>query len=428
MEQTIYRRKSPASLRERVEARRTRKGLGSLFTRANIKKAMKNLNVWLNPTSNRKRRLRPLSVVRRDSLLGLLGLERRSSPVVGGGIPRDVYSWLRSAPVQAARQPWWRSGWEKFQSLDAEVLLPRVMAAFLVLMLAWGFVLHGMIAGTGQAKASLEEPTPAPTAQPVAVKPPAGKTSILVLGSDRRPSDPTFRTDVIVLVTIDSEKGEVSTLSFPRDIVAKVPGYGDDRLNVVMQNGGVELMQDTLSASYGARPPQYYFMTNFDGFVDLINSVGGVEVNAAQPLTDACDLYWSHAGTCEIQPGVHSMDGATALWYIRSRHTSSDFDRLRRAQEVLNGIFARFMTMDALARMPELYAQYHENVETNMDLGTMLALMPTAAKVAQDTDRVHRYAIPEEITADWIMPNGARVVLPNYDAVKEIVKEAGAGE
>ncbi len=122
------------------------------------------------------------------------------------------------------------------------------------------------------------------------------------------------------------------------------------------------------------------------------------------------------------------MDGATALAYIRSRHTSSDFDRLRREQEVLYAIFSRFMSMDALNRLPELYAQYHQNVETNMDVTRVLSLLPAAFQVAQDPSRMHRYAISPNEASDWWMANGARVLLPDYDAVRRIVQEAGAGE
>jgi LCP family protein required for cell wall assembly len=294
-----------------------------------------------------------------------------------------------------------------------------MFALALVSVVVLAFFLHGWKGRNGEAR----RVKAAPVVQAAPIQPPAHKTTILVLGSDKRAQDSSFRTDVVVLVTVDPGKGEVSTVSFPRDLVAKVPGYGDDRINVVMQYGGFELMQDTFENSYGARP-QYYFMTNFDGFKDLINSIGGVEVEASQPLSDACDLYWSKAGTCEVLPGKHLMDGDTALWYIRSRHSSNDFDRLRRAQEVLNAIFARFMSMNALARAPELYAQYSANVETNMNIVQMLSLLPVAAQVAQDPSRLHRYAISPAEAADWIMFNGARVLLPDYQAVKNIVREA----
>ena len=300
--------------------------------------------------------------------------------------------------------------------------LPRVLAVLVVGVVGVVFLLYGCNPGKARAAAPVEA-TATPTAAPPAE--PGEKTTILLLGSDQRPEDPTYRTDVIILLTIDPARNTVSALSFPRDLVAKIPGYGDDRINVVMQYGGFELMQETLYQSYGARP-QYYFMTNFAGFAGLINSIGGIDVYAAEPLTDACDLYWSRGGVCEIEKGKHAMDGDAALWYARSRHSSSDFDRTRRAQEVMLGIFNRMLNMDVLVRVPELYAQYSQDVETNMPLEKMLPLIPVAAQIAQHPSRLERYTIPEEITANWFMFTGAQVLLPDYEAVKKIVIEAGA--
>ncbi len=339
-----------------------------------------------------------------ESRLGSFALHRGST---GGGLLGDL----------GFR---WPSGENLLDDPIIRRLLPRLFLG-LVCCIFVLFVWRGCGTFKGRAAAAPSLATATPTTAPTPK--PGGKTSILILGSDKRQTDESFRTDVVLLLTIDPAKNSVSALSFPRDLVAKIPGYGDDRLNVVMQYGGFSLMQDTLEQSYGARP-QYYFMTNFSGFTGLINSVGGIEIYASQPLADSCDLYWGKGGICEIEKGKQTMDGDTALWYIRSRHSSSDFDRLRRAQEVMIGIFNRFMNMDALVRLPELYEQYRGDIETNMPIDKVLPLLPVAMQVASHPSQVHRYTIPEEVTADWFMWNGARVLLPDYEKVKEIVKEA----
>lgn len=272
-------------------------------------------------------------------------------------------------------------------------------------------------------------PTDAPNATMAEVKllsqvnQPQKPVTIMVLGSDKRPEDNSFRTDVFMLLTVDASKGEVSALSFPRDLIAKIPGYGEDRVNVIMQYGGFKLVQDTLEQNFGVRP-DYYFMTNFDGFVGMINGIGGIDVQIGQPFEDACDLYWSRAGVCTVKPGKLSMDGAAALWYIRSRHTSSDFDRLRRAQEVMAAVFDKFMNKHAILRLPEMYQKYAGDVQTNMNVQQILSLAPTAALVIRDTRRIHRYAIPPEDATNYWTATGAEVLLPNYEAIREIVKQA----
>lgn len=248
-------------------------------------------------------------------------------------------------------------------------------------------------------------------------------TRILIFGSDQREDDPGFRTDVVVLVTIDTHLGKVSMVSFPRDLAVKMPGYGEQRVNVGMGYGGFELMQNTFEQDFGVRPA-YYFMTNFENFTGVINSIGGVEVNVAQPLTNSCDLVINRDGQCTFKPGKHVMDGATALWYIRSRHSSSDFDRLRRAQEVLTATLSRLKDMNAFFRLPELYTQYKGDIETNMSLPQMAGLMPVAIRVMKDPGRINRYTISPNEATDWWTAEGAEVLLPNYEAIRKIIQQA----
>lgn len=311
--------------------------------------------------------------------------------------------------------------------------IPGKLVEFLVVLAAAALIglvivpwaLDGAHRGGPSVQAAAPEPTPqALLPQSSSLEKPV---SIMLLGSDQRENDPSFRTDVMMLVNVSPKQDRVSVLSFPRDLVGKVPGYGDARINVVMAQGGFPLLQDTFDQSYGARP-DYYVMINFDAFVKIINAMGGIEVEAAEYLSDTCDLPQSVAGICTIEPGTHPMDGAMALWYVRSRKSSSDFDRLRRAQEVAQAIFKRFMDAGAALRLAEFYMDYGHMLETNLDLPTMLQLLPVGVQVFREPDRVERFAITHDITADWIMPDGAHVQLPDYEAVRRIVREASFEE
>jgi anionic cell wall polymer biosynthesis LytR-Cps2A-Psr (LCP) family protein len=73
-------------------------------------------------------------------------------------------------------------------------------------------------------------------------------------------------------------------------------------------------------------------MVNYNGFKDVVNSLDGIDVEVTQELQDSCKL--DPSGWCIMKPGMTHMDGGTALWYSRSRLTTSDFDRNRRAQDV----------------------------------------------------------------------------------------------
>lgn len=454
MDRVISQPHTARSLRERVESRRVRKqrfsavvstvedivhfttGLFQGPGKGPISKSETLLNS--SPLFGKGKLLRNGSWISNDPLL-------RSDPLMRNGGPRterarrsfskENISKQKALPntyMPLASQGGWNPGqWAGDSSISGAGLgLKKYVIEFIVAVMLVSFLGFGGLSLSRNAHRTRAE-SPKPTAEAVAVvptvKPEDEKLQILLLGSDKRESDNSFRTDVVILLTIDTVNGQASMLSFPRDLVGKIPGYGDGRINIAMQQGGFSLLQETLKDSFGANPKNY-FLINFSGFVGVINSIGGIEVEAAEPLTDSCDLYWSTAGMCTIEPGRHTMDGDTALWYVRSRHTSSDFDRLRRAQEVMTAVYARFMQMNAAFRLPELYMQYNQDVETNMGLGQIASLLPTAIQIASDPERIHRYTIPTEITADWIMADGARVLLPNYDAVKEIVREATFGE
>ena len=166
-------------------------------------------------------------------------------------------------------------------------------------------------------------------------------------------------------------------------------------------------------------------MTNFSGFTSIIDTLGGIDIEASRNTADRCDLSYQHGAWCSIGPGQATLDSELALWYVRSRYTSNDFDRTRRAQEVLEGLFKKLMSLDAIARAPELYNLFISSVETDMVFEDILALIAIAPAVLSDTTRVTRYYIgPEQVTSYVIPSSGANVLLPKYDAIWEIIKQA----
>jgi len=253
--------------------------------------------------------------------------------------------------------------------------------------------------------------------------PPENQVNILLLGSDWRPNS-GYRTDIVLLASIDKKEATVSLISFPRDLWVEIPGIEKERINTAMVYGGFPLLKTTIEHNF-AIPIDYYMMTNFSGFKSIIDTLGGIEIEASQNTEDRCDLSYQHGAWCSIGPGQAHLDGELALWYVRSRYTSDDFDRTRRAQEVLEGLFKKSMSLDAVARAPELYNLFISSVETDMAFEDMLALIAIAPAILSDTARVTRYYIsPEEVTSHVIPSSGANVLLPNYDAIWEIIRQA----
>jgi len=273
--------------------------------------------------------------------------------------------------------------------------------------------------------------TPARAIQPITgslvpnpgLLPVEDQVNILLLGSDWRPNS-GYRTDIVLLVSINIKEATVSLVSFPRDLWVEIPGIEKERINTAMGYGGFPLLKSTFEHNF-AIPIDYYMMTNFSGFTSIIDTIDGIEIEASQNTQDRCDLSYQHGAWCSIGPGQAHLDGELALWYVRSRYTSNDIDRTRRAQEVLEGLFRKLMSLDAVARAPELYNLFISSVDTDMIFEDMVALIAIAPSILSDTTRVTRYYIgPEQVTSHVFPSSGANVLLPNYDAIWGIIRQA----
>jgi len=258
------------------------------------------------------------------------------------------------------------------------------------------------------------------------LKRPDGLVTILIFGSDYRPQS-GYRTDVMMLLSINTKKGTASLVSFPRDLYVDIPGWEMQRLNTAHPHGGFELTQKTFELNFGVHP-DHYIMTNFNGFKGIIDTLGGVDVYASRGLSDTCDLPQAEDRYCSVSPGRIHMDGATALWYVRSRYSTSDFDRTRRAQEVIQAIFARLVSLNAVTRAPELFNQFNSSVETDMNLADITPLLPLVPKFA-DLSAVERYAITHNEVTSWVTPGGAQVLVPNQELIfDQIISKAVYGK
>jgi LCP family protein required for cell wall assembly len=241
--------------------------------------------------------------------------------------------------------------------------------------------------------------------------------NVLLLGSDRRNYGGGFRTDTIILVTLNSELGRVNITSFPRDLYVTIPGRGMNRINTAWTYGGRKLLFQTLKHNFGITI-DHYILIHFSSFKKIIDSLGGLTVHVGQPLSDYRAGYW-----VTIPAGDVHMDADTVLWYARSRKTSNDFARNRRQQEVLQAMFEKLLSLNAIKRAPEFFEVYKQGVQTDIGLMDVLAWLPMAAKIAESRD-IHHYYISSKHVYDWITPGGAMVLVPNQELVMKVIRKS----
>jgi polyisoprenyl-teichoic acid--peptidoglycan teichoic acid transferase len=256
-------------------------------------------------------------------------------------------------------------------------------------------------------------------ASPVGLLPqPAGQINIMLLGSDQRRDQAGFRTDTILLLTLNPKGGTASLTSFPRDLYVYIPGWTVNRINTAFPHGGFSTLQMTMEYNFGVRP-DYYVLINFWSFSQIIDNLGGIDVQVGKALTDQRPGF----GQYSVRAGTIRMDGDTALWYVRSRYTTSDFDRTRRQQEVMRALFTKMISIDAVTRAPQLYDVYKRNVTTDLSFDMIAPLLPLAVQLS-DTNKINQYLIEPQHVTSWRNSNGAQVLLPNREAVLDVIKRA----
>lgn len=258
-----------------------------------------------------------------------------------------------------------------------------------------------------------------PAAAPITL--PAGEATILLMGSDQRPKASDFRTDTLLLVVLKPD-GSVSLVSFPRDLWIYLPERFMERINTAQEYGGFELVQASFQYNFGFTP-QSFVLTNFSGFKSIVDSLGGIDVQVGQELSDTRDGY---PGGYTVYPGLIHMDGKLALWYVRSRETTSDLDRLRRAQEVIFAIGKKLLSLNGLSRIPQLYSAFRSAFITDLTVKDVTDLLPLLQKI--DPSQVQRYAISTDEVIPYTTSGGADVFLSNPDAIRQLLLKALGGQ
>jgi LCP family protein required for cell wall assembly len=282
-------------------------------------------------------------------------------------------------------------------------------------------------------------PTAIPTIVPALDRHGYDLVNILLMGTDQEiTNDKIDRTDTMIILSINRTTNTVSMLSLPRDLYVYIPGWTMQRLNLAYTRGeqvgwtggGFGLLRQTIFYNFGINV-HYYVLINLTGFKQVVDTLGGVDlaVDCAiqdQPLVDAPpppEAVRVNDDNFYVLPvGYYHMAGGGALWYARSRHSSSDFDRGRRQQQLIRAIFRKARESGQLAKLPELWGQITQVVKTDLKLEDILGLLPIALSV--DPNQIEHYTLRRLYdTTPWQPPDGSNVQLPNYDHIRELLED-----
>jgi LCP family protein required for cell wall assembly len=273
------------------------------------------------------------------------------------------------------------------------------------------------------------------------------RINILLLGSD---TDQKYgntvggatvylaQTDIVV--TIDPATKAVGMLSIPRDFYINIPGYGMGKLDEAFERGygmgqggfagAVDLSRQTIQQDFGI-PINYYAWVGLDGFVKVIDTVGGVDVDVTHPITDDTypDDVGNHTGDkyaykrLYIPPGPQHLSGPEALEYVRSRHADlvGDFGRSARQQQVLNALKVKLSNSSIIGELPQLANDLNGFVKTDMSLSDALKVANFAR--ALDTNKINRVILGPPYSQPATLPSGTSIVQPHCDQIIPVIAQ-----
>ncbi|WP_272952306.1 MULTISPECIES: LytR family transcriptional regulator [Bacillus cereus group] len=208
----------------------------------------------------------------------------------------------------------------------------------------------------------------------------AKPVSILLLGADERAGD-QGRSDSLMVITLNPKDKSMKLLSIPRDTYTEIVGKGKkDKINHAYAFGGINMSVDTVE-NFLDMPIDYYIEVNMEGFKDIVDAVGGVDVKN--------DLEFTQDGTHFAKGNIH-LTGDDALKYTRMRKQDprGDFGRQMRQRQVLQAVIAKGANVSSLANYGDVLKAIEKNVKTNLTQDQMFDMQKNYKDAMQNTEEI----------------------------------------
>lgn len=241
--------------------------------------------------------------------------------------------------------------------------------------------------------------------------------NVLLVGSDSRDPDAELgRSDTMIVVSYNKAENKATALSFLRDTLVEIDGYGQSKLGHTFAYGGVGLTINTINEQFDL-DIQDYIVVNFENLVDIIDELGGIEVT----LTEEEAEYYRENGMPDIQAGTVTLTGSQALAHARNRSLDNDFGRTERQRDVLYGIYNKMMENKSPSTVLSLITYCMTQVSTNMSVTDIYSI----ATDVLDADHLltQTAAIPADGTYEFATYDSMSVLEIDLEANKEYIQE-----
>jgi LCP family protein required for cell wall assembly len=254
--------------------------------------------------------------------------------------------------------------------------------------------------------------------------------NILLLGTDRRENDHSWRTDTVMLAAIDWENQRVGVLSFPRDLLIEYPWGEQRRINGVdfrgeriidYPGGGFGLLQDVFQQNFGIRVDKVVRLHR-SGFVELVDAVGGVDVTADCDLWELSPKPPGQEGyfVLHVPTGTHHFDGEDALKYATYRYATGDWDRRRRQQVVILALRDKALNLNLIPQIPHFLDILGRNFQTDINVIDLARYATFGMQL--DMNNVRSKVLGRDETVKVDHPSGAYLLGSDGDKLFEAIR------
>lgn len=250
--------------------------------------------------------------------------------------------------------------------------------------------------------------------------------NILLIGTDARAGeDPQkTRSDTMLIITVDRKHEQIKITSILRDMYVDIPGYRKDKINAAHSHGGTQLLIHTLESDFKIKIDGYVMVT-FEIFTELIDSLGGVDVEITKKEAKYINSH-DHmaqedlaAFPKKLEAGMQHFNGQQALWYSRIRYLDSDFQRTARQRKVLSALFNRAKSQD-ISKLIGIAKKILPMLHTSYDAGELLSLSTLAPKLL--TYEIVEQQIPAQGAYKSETHRGQDCLVPDMQKNKEILQ------
>lgn len=218
-----------------------------------------------------------------------------------------------------------------------------------------------------------------------------GRQNILVLGLDAgtigaKEGYNRHRSDTMIVFSIDKKNKDVKALSIPRDTRVHIDRVGTNKINAAMAYGGLDLAVSTVKEFLNV-PIHNYVVVNLEGFRDIVDAVGGVEIDVGRSLkyTDSAQGL-----SINIKPGLQVLDGKKAEEYVRYRqYPLGDVDRIVAQQKFLKAFAKTLLKPNTLLKLPKIIDVVQNSVDTDITPLEMASLANVARQLKMEDISMH---------------------------------------